>query len=300
MQKYRSFILPIAIIIGLFFHHYISYLTFLVPYLIFCILFLNFTALNINKLKISMMDIWLLLFQTTISIGCYILLRPFDEIIAQGVLIGIICPVAASVVVISCMLGANRERITTYTLFGNAMVAIIAPIYFSFIGNNVDMPFFTSLLLIFSKIFPIIILPLIVAAITQTFLSKVNRIFVRYSFISFYLWALALTITIGQTINFIHLHGAGNEHIVLWLALASLVACAIQFSVGKKVGGIYGDTIAGGQALGQRNTALAIWMAYTYLDPLASVFPAAYSIWQNIYNSFQLWRHDKTSKTISA
>ena len=297
MQKYRSFILPIAIILGLFFHHYIALLTPAVPYLIFCILFLNFAALDFSKLKFSMMDVWLVLFQVVVSISCYALISPLDEVVAQGVLIGVLCPVAASVVVISCMLGANRERITTYTLVGNAMVAVVAPIYFSFIGKNVDMPFFTSLLLIFSKIFPIIVLPLIVAVITQKFMPKVNKFFVRYGFLSFYLWAMALTITIGQTIDFIFLHGKGNTHIILWLSVASLIACVVQFAFGKKVGEKYGDKVAGGQALGQRNTALAIWMSYTYLDPLASIFPATYSIWQNLYNSYQLWQHDRATKS---
>ncbi|MDD3914938.1 MAG: transporter, partial [Bacteroidales bacterium] len=39
--------------------------------------------------------------------------------------------------------------------------------------------------------------------------------------------------------------------------------------------------------------AMAIWMATTYLNPLTSIFPASYSIWQNLYNSYQLYRHDK-------
>ena len=297
MQKYRSFILPIAITIGLFFHHYIAFLTPAVPYLIFSILFFNFAALDFSKLKFSMMDVWLVLFQVVVSISCYALIRPLNEVVAQGVLIGVLCPVAAAVVVISCMLGANRERITTYTLVGNAMVAIVAPIYFSFIGTHVDMPFFTSLLLIFSKIFPIIVLPMILAIITQKFMPKVNGFFVRYGFLSFYLWAMALTVTIGQTIDFIFLHGKGNTHIILWLSAASLIACVIQFAFGKKVGKKYGDKVAGGQALGQRNTALAIWMSYTYLDPLASIFPATYSIWQNLYNSYQLWQHDRAAKS---
>jgi len=35
---------------------------------------------------------------------------------------------------------------------------------------------------------------------------------------------------------------------------------------------------------------LAIWMAQTYLAPLSSIAPAAYVLWQNLINSWQLWR----------
>ena len=46
--------------------------------------------------------------------------------------------------------------------------------------------------------------------------------------------------------------------------------------------------ITAGQAFGQKNTTLAIWMAQAYLVPVASMAPAAYIIWQNLFNSAQL------------
>ena len=55
----------------------------------------------------------------------------------------------------------------------------------------------------------------------------------------------------------------------------------------------YSDRISAGQALGQKNTVLAIWMAYTYLDPLSSVGPGSYVLWQNLFNSYQLWKKRK-------
>jgi bile acid:Na+ symporter, BASS family len=45
--------------------------------------------------------------------------------------------------------------------------------------------------------------------------------------------------------------------------------------------------------LGQKNTVLAIWMAVTYLNPLSSVGPCSYVVWQNIINSWQLWKKRK-------
>ena len=31
-------------------------------------------------------------------------------------------------------------------------------------------------------------------------------------------------------------------------------------------------------------------MAHTYLHPLAALGPGAYVVWQNLFNSYQLWR----------
>jgi BASS family bile acid:Na+ symporter len=47
--------------------------------------------------------------------------------------------------------------------------------------------------------------------------------------------------------------------------------------------------ITAGQAFGQKNTSLGVWMAQMYLDPLASLGAAAYIIWQNLFNSVQLF-----------
>ena len=285
--------MPVAIVVGLLFHHYLAMVKPIVPFLIFSILFLNFSSVDVRSLRVRPMHGWLIAFQIFVSLGCYLLLHPFNELLAQGLLIGILSPVAASVVVIACLLGADRSTITTYTLVGNVGIALVAPIYFSFIGTNVTMPFWDSFLLILSKIAPTLVLPLLLIILLQLFAPKVNNFIARYQGVSFYLWAMALMITLGQTIDFIYLHGAGPIPEIVGLGVASLVVCAVQFAVGKAIGRHYGDTVSGGQGLGQRNTALAIWMSAMYLQPLASTFPALYSIWQNLYNSYQLWRKDR-------
>ena len=296
MHRYRSLVLPLAIVAGFFLHSYFALLKIIVPFLLFFILLLNFSAVEIRTLKLSPLHGWLLLFQLTVSLVAYFAICPFNEILAQGVFIGILCPVAASVVVVASMLGANRATITTYSLVGNFGIAFFAPIYFSFIGQQQDLAFSDSFLLIFFKIAPILALPFVLIIVLQLFWPKANDFISKFKGLSFYLWAIALMITIGQTIDFVFLYGASHQTVIIMLTVASLLGCALQFTVGKAIGTYYGDCIAGGQGLGQRNTALAIWMATMYLNPLASIFPATYSIWQNIYNSWQLWRYSTKTK----
>lgn len=295
MNRFRNLVLPIAIVLGLVFHSYCSILKVGVPYLIFTILLLNFVATDIKKLRFTVFDAILMAVQVSLSLGIYLILHLLgvDEIVSQGVLVGVLCPVAASVVVISCMLGANRETVTAYTIFDNLLVAMLAPVIFSFVGEHQDMPFGESFLLIIRRVAPIIALPFFVAWLLQTLLPKANAFLVRYRGLSFYLWAVALFITLGQTIDFIMLKGEENLTSIIVLGVVSVLFCVVQFGAGKLIGRHYGDTIAGGQLLGQKNSALGIWMANTYLNPLSAVFPALYSIWQNLFNSWQLWRHDR-------
>ena len=301
MQKIRSYILPIAIVLGLLLHEYCASFSVAVPYLIFSILLLTFSAVDVRKLKFSPMFFWILLFQVVVSIGLYALLKALgaSPVIAEGALMAALCPVASSVAVVSCMLGADRETVTSFTIFGNLVISVAAPAYFTLIGVHPEMTFLASFLSILRRVGVVIGLPFFIALALQLWLPKVNGFLSRYKGLSFYLWSVALLFTIGQTIDFIFLHGAGHWHVIIWLGVVSLLFCIVQFALGKWIGSRYGDTIAGGQLLGQKNTAMGIWMANHYLHPLTSVTLAFYAILQNLFNSWQIWRHDQKQKKAS-
>lgn len=295
MQKLKSYVLPIAILLGLLLHEFCAQFSVVVPYIIFTIILLTFTAVDITKLRFKPLFAWIILFQVLVSLGLYFLLKTLkiNEIVAEGVLIGVLCPVAASVAVVSTMLGADRNTVTSYTVIGNLVISVVAPVYFSFIGVNQDMPFLDSFLQILRRIGAVIGLPFFVALALQLLWPKANRAISRYKGLAFYLWALALFLTLGQTIHFIFLNGKGNGSSILWLGVSALLFCVIQFGLGKWIGHKYGDTIAGGQLLGQKNSAMGIWMANHYLHPLASVYLAFYSVFQNVFNSWQIWYYGK-------
>jgi len=298
MQKYRSYVLPVAILLALIFHSISAHLSFLVPWFIFAILTLNFVTVDLRHLRFSMLHFWLILFQLTVSAGLYLFVRAVsgNETMAQGFMMCALCPVAASVVVISSMLGADRMTTTTYTMFCNLVMSVAAPLYFTLIGVHPELNFWSSFLMILKRITPTLGFPFFLVIALQTWAPKANNWLCKYRNLSFYLWAVALFITLGNTIHYIFLQGRGNEHVIIYGALFSIVMCAVQFGFGKWLGHRYGDTVAGGQLLGQKNTAMGIWMSNTYLQPLSSVFLAFYIIWQNLFNSLQLWWHDRKIK----
>lgn len=95
------------------------------PALIFLMLFITFCRVKPNQMKLSMLHFWLLLFQIIVSIGVYLLLLPFDPIIAQGGMICILAPIAMAAVVIGGMLGANVATMATYSLLCNMVIALL-------------------------------------------------------------------------------------------------------------------------------------------------------------------------------
>ena len=50
------------------------------------------------------------------------------------------------------------------------------------------------------------------------------------------------------------------------------------------------------QATQASGMTLAIWMGYTFLTPATSIAGGFYSIWHNVYNSWQLYKENRAHK----
>ena len=110
--------------------------------------------------------------------------------------------------------------------------------------------------------------------------------------LGFYMCCFNLTILMGETVPSI-LHADVSEWILVLLFVIPLFVCLVQFAIGKAVGRHYDASISAGQALGQKNTIVGIWLTLTFLNPLAAVAPGAYVVWQNLVNGWQLWYKEK-------
>lgn len=258
------------------------------PTLIFLMLFVTFCRVSPKQMKPSMLHLWLLLFQVVMCVAVYLVLRPLNEVVAQGAMVCVLAPVAMAAVVIAGMLGANVATMATYSLICNMAIALVAPVILTFTGNGVCT--FSQIL---ARIAPLLIGPFAAAQFFRFVFPKAARWIGDHSLISFYMWLLSLLVIIGRTTCFIiDLHDASMST-ELWLAFAALVICLVQFKVGRMLGNRYGDPPAGGQSLGQKNTVLAVWMAQAFLNPISSIAPTAYIVWQNFVNSYQIYRKDR-------
>ena len=293
MHRYRQYVLPVALVLGLLLHNVCAQLAFLVPYLIFTILLLTFSAVDLRRLHVGKMHWWLMAYQLVASAVLYLgfALGGADKVLAEGAMMATLTPVAASSTVVACMLGADRRTMTSYAIVGNLVITLVAPLFFSLIGDHPEQSLATAYLLMLGKISATLALPFFVALALQLLAPRANEVIARRTGWSYYVWACALLLTIGQTIHYIFSHGAGHWHLIVWLGVLSLVACIAQFWLGRRLGRRYGDPVSGAQLLAQKNSAMGIWMCSTFLTPLSSVFMAFYSVWQNLYNAWQIAHH---------
>lgn len=284
---------------------------FIQPVLIFLMLFLTFCKVDPKKLKFRKWHLWILLIQAGLFAGLGLILIALPDsdmrILLEGAMLCLICPTATAGAVITGKLGGDVNNITTYTVLINIVTAMMIPALVPFVHPNLEMDVLRSGLLILSKVFPLLLLPFFVAMIVRKYIPRLTLVIDKVPDLSFYLWAVSLTLAIAVTC-----HSIMTTHIdlstELWLVVISLVCCVMQFWLGRKIGLRYGDKVTAGQSFGQKNTVLAIWMGYTFFTPVTAVVGGFYSIWHNVINSYQLYKHDhqqrlqqKTSEiTVSA
>lgn len=298
MQRYiEKYLLPIAMVVGISFHSSISILAPATPYLLAVMLFFTYARISWRDIRMTQFHYMLLAIQYIGSALVYAIVRPFNEILAQAAMICILAPTATSAPVVSGILGGSVSATAAYSIMSNLSVAFIAPVYLSIIGHTgQSVPFLTAFGYIFLKVMPTLILPFLLALALERISPAVHKKIRSAQIVSFYVWAVALTIVIANVTNFVITEFDGNFRLEILIAVVAAIICLLQFFLGRKIGNRHHMTIAGGQGMGQKNTILAIWLTQTYLNPIASLGPGMYVIWQNVVNSWQIWKKKRAEE----
>jgi BASS family bile acid:Na+ symporter len=295
MRKYiEKYLLPIAMVVGITFHMQLAVLSPAIPYLLAMMLFITYCRVRMSDIRPTKFHYILLSIQYVGSALIYLVLRPFNEILAQAAMICMLTATATSAPVVTGILGGNIAVTAAYALISNLSLAFIAPIYLSLVGKGGDtISMSASFWYIFRSVIPILVLPFLLALLLRKMVPRAHKRVQSAQIVSFYLWAVALTIVIGNITYYVRMQGSDHYLLEIIIGVVSLMICLLQFYFGRKIGRRFGQTVAGGQSLGQKNTVLAIWLTQTYLNPLATLGPGMYVIWQNLVNSWQIWKEKR-------
>ena len=271
----------------------------ILPLFMFLILYVTFCKVDFKKLAPVKWHFWTtacqLLFVVSI-LGAILFFHISGKqlILLESILACIISPCAAAAAVVTLKLGGNLEQMTTYTFLSNLLCALLIPVCFPLIEPASQMTFWGAFSLIMQKVCLVLVVPMLLALLTKSLplLHRFHQWLIHIPDLSFYLWGCSLMIVTGTTLrNIFH---AGTSVLFLSLiGISGLVLCLFQYAVGRYIGRFFGTSIESGQALGQKNTAFAIWIATTYLHPLSTVGPGCYILWQNIINSIEIWKKGK-------
>ena len=305
----KNWMLPIAMLIGV--ASYFIYvnihaldgthaavsraISYVQPALLFCMLFVSFCRISVKELKPQAWMLKLLAIQVVsfMVMGLLIVWMPdvAGRVVIESAMICMTCPTATAAAVVTTRLHGNANVVVSYTCLINLSVSLVVPAMVPFLHESQipGMNFEISFLLILAKVFPLLIMPLVVAWLVRHLFPRFHAFILRQTNLAFNLWAVSLSLAIGVSVKAL-VHSEESIWNMLGIALASLICCLAQFGLGRLIGRKHGEAVAGTQSLGQKNTVFAIWMGYTFLNPVTALAGGFYSLWHNLVNSWQLWR----------
>ena len=315
MNRFISFIknwtLPVSIVVGS-----ICYLTFywipaldtlgdqlspvfdvIFPLFVFLTLLITFCKVDYHQLRprrwhIGVLIAQLLLIAVNIGVIFWVEEHAERKLLWEALLTCIIGPSASAAPVVVGKLGGNINTMTTYVILSSLASTVLIPLVFPILEPAADVAFFDAFLVILHKVAIVLLLPLILGWFIKHYLPRLQRRIASMPNLSFYTWAISLSITTGITVKNI-VHSNATMTLLFWIAATTLLLCFVQFLIGRSVGHWLGEEVNAGQGLFQKNTALSIWVAYMYLNPVASVGAGCYVLWQNVINSFEIWQDRK-------
>lgn len=269
----------------------------ILPLFMFLVLFVTFCKVDFRQLRPVGWHVWvgvfqLLLIGVLMALAVGFRMSGDSLILMESVLMCVISPCATAAAVVTQKLGGSLEQMTTYTFISNFITALAVPVCFPMIEKSADMTFLSAFAKILYEVVVVLLVPMLLGYIVKHHLHRLHRHILSIRDLSYYLWACSLMIVTGTTVRNI-VHADTTLALLTAIALIGLVMCVVQFAVGRYIGHYFGHTQEAGQALGQKNTAFAIWLSSTYLNPLSSVGPGCYILWQNIINSIEIWQEEK-------
>ena len=108
------------------------------------------------------------------------------------------------------------------------------------------------------------------------------------------LWLSSLLFILGKSVSFVLKEGSEQVGLLIASFAVGLLACAIQFTLGSHLARRIGvEEVACRQSMGQKNTALTLWLCITFMHPLVAPGIAGYIAWQNFFLTYYMNRRSR-------
>jgi bile acid:Na+ symporter, BASS family len=288
----KTYLLLISITCGILLPYGQDY-TFLIRYFLMVLLFFTFLDVKINSDLLTIRHFVLLFITIVTSLIIYFVVRLFNIDAAQAAFITAIGPTAIAAPVIISLKKGKVEFAAVSLLLNNIIITLSIPFLLLLVTGNSG-----SEISIIDVLIPVIVtlsVPFLSAQGTKIIAPKIWKFLVEWKDSTFYLLILNIYIATSDASDYIQHSSPDNYGSLFLIAGISGVLCLLMFSLGWFIGGKK-YAAESSQALGQKNNAFTIWIALTYMNPIAVIGPISYVLFQNIYVSYELYIHNKRER----
>jgi BASS family bile acid:Na+ symporter len=267
-------------------------LTFMVQYLLMTMLFFAFLDIPAKKLSMHPGVIKVLLANLLLGIGWYFLFSLVDHELAMTAFIIAMAPTAISSTVIVGFIRGKVDFMVAAVLLTNIFAALVIPFILPYVvGTSVHISTWDVLLPVLITMF----VPLTLARLSTHLPEKAQAVLRTGKKLSFIVWLSNLFIISAKASYFLINERPGSLILFFQVAGVALLICIVNFVIGAILGGKdYWQESS--QALGQKNTSFAIWIALAFMSPLVAMGPTIYTFFHHLYNTWQIYRFEKRKK----
>jgi BASS family bile acid:Na+ symporter len=145
---------------------------------------------------------------------------------------------------------------------------------------------------VFYSIMTAIIIPMVCARVVRHYFPAILRHSAKFKSLTLVLWSASLFILAAVARRNFDQNSDASLGVLGILALTAGVICAVNFTVGYFLtkSEYRRDT---SQILGQKNTTFAIYLALEFSSGIAALATIFYVLFHNLWNSVQLFLHDR-------
>jgi bile acid:Na+ symporter, BASS family len=261
----------------------------LLPYLLIGMLFFAFLDISISRESFHASTAGIVLANLAVPFAAFFLLRGIDADLALVGFLTAIAPTATATPVIVSYLHGRVDYVLPCVLVTNIGIALLVPFVLPW-AAGASVRITTADIL--PSVLAVMFVPLLTAVFLRRFLPRAQRFLLRGKSLSFPIWLAMLFVVTSKASAFLRENAGFSIAQLVWIGLISLGICVVDFALGAWIGGKTFHR-EGSQALGQKNNSFTVWLALTYLNPLAALGPTFYVLYHNLYNGYQLYAHER-------
>lgn len=280
----QALLIVLAIVIGILLPQG-HQLTFLIRYVLMAMLFMTFLNVNFKRGVVRRDHFAVLALNILLPLVFFFIIYPFSKTVSLSVLVVGMAPTAAGAPVIADFLRSKVDSVTASVLVTSPAMALIIPLLLPLLIKLEGAIHTWDVLY---PVLEVVFIPLILSYLVKKLFPKLTAFLRRFSRITFGMFLINIYIASGKATTFIRHEMDSEWTILLIIALAVGTLCMTMFLVGERIGD-KNYALENSLSLGRKNTMFSIWLALTFLNPLVALGPMFYIIWQNTYNSWQLY-----------
>ena len=268
-----------------------------VPWIISSMLF--FSVLNMSPRTAAPRPKHFLLLVLQLGIGAvlYFVLSRWNALLATSLFMCFLAPAAAAAGAMTSLMDGDTGFATGYTIVTHGLICLLAPFLLPLLDAHSQLPFWTLSGQIALLVIRMVMLPISLAWLVRGGMKAMGKTPHPPKKLTYLLWLSSLIFILGKGVSFVAKEGTEQIGLLIGSFAVGLLACAIQFTLGSYLARRIGvDEVACRQSMGQKNTALTLWLCISFMHPLVAPGIAGYITWQNFFLTYYMNRRSRLNR----